>query len=65
MDEVKRIQQLKEEKNAVIMAHYYVADEVQAIADVVGDSYFLSEKAAQVDASVIVFCGVAFMGESA
>lgn len=47
------------------MAHYYVEDDVQAVADVVGDSYFLSEKATQVDASVIVFCGVAFMGESA
>lgn len=65
MDKAERIQQLKKEKNAVIMAHYYVADEVQAIADYVGDSYFLSEKATQVDAQTIVFCGVAFMGESA
>lgn len=47
------------------MAHYYVNDDVQALADFVGDSYFLSEKAAEVDADIIVLCGVSFMGESA
>lgn len=66
MDEKKvRIQQLKKEKNAVIMAHYYVNDEVQEIADFVGDSYFLSEKATKVEEQTIVLCGVSFMGESA
>lgn len=62
---VQRIQELKKEKHAVIMAHYYVRDEVQEIADYIGDSYFLSEMATKVDADIIVLCGVAFMGESA
>jgi len=61
----ERILQLKKEKNAVILAHYYVADEVQEIADYVGDSFFLSKKAKESEASVIVLCGVSFMGESA
>lgn len=60
-----RIEELKKAKNAVIMAHYYVEDEVQDIADYVGDSYYLSDMATKVDADVIVLCGVAFMGESA
>lgn len=60
-----RIEQLKKEKNAVIMAHYYVADEVQDIADYIGDSYYLSETATKIDADTIVLCGVSFMGESA
>lgn len=60
-----RIAKLKKERNAVIMAHYYVADEVQEIADYVGDSYYLSETATKIDADVIVLCGVTFMGESA
>lgn len=64
-DKVFRIEQLKKEKNAVIMAHYYVADEVQAIADYIGDSYYLSETAAKINADTIVLCGVSFMGESA
>jgi quinolinate synthase len=49
----------------VILAHYYVADELQAIADFTGDSFYLSQKAAESTADVIVFCGVRFMGESA
>ncbi|MBQ6843362.1 MAG: quinolinate synthase NadA [Agathobacter sp.] len=61
---VERIKQLKKEKNAVILAHYYVADEVQAIADEVGDSFYLSKVAKNTDADLIVFCGVSFMGES-
>jgi quinolinate synthase len=61
----ERILQLKDEKNAVILAHYYVADELQAIADFTGDSFYLSQKAAESTADVIVFCGVRFMGESA
>ena len=60
-----RIEQLKKEKNAVILAHYYVHDEVQEIADYIGDSFYLSKVATQVDADTIVFCGVSFMGESA
>ncbi len=56
--------QLKKEKNAVILAHYYTDDDVQKAADYVGDSYFLSEKAREVKEKVIVMCGVSFMGES-
>ncbi len=62
---IRRIRELKKEKNAVIMAHYYVPDEVQDIADYVGDSYYLSEMAAKAEAEIIVLCGVSFMGESA
>lgn len=61
----KQIEQLKKEKNAVILAHYYVDGEVQEIADYVGDSYFLAKKAKEIPADVIIFCGVSFMGESA
>lgn len=62
LDQIKR---LKKEKNAVILAHYYVNDEVQDIADYIGDSYYLSKKATEVSEQIIVFCGVSFMGESA
>lgn len=61
----EEIKQLKEEKHAVILAHYYVSDEVQELADYIGDSFYLSKVARETDAEVIVFCGVAFMGESA
>lgn len=60
-----RIETLKKEKNAVIMAHYYAPDEVQEIADFVGDSFYLAKVAKESKADVIVFCGVGFMGESA
>lgn len=60
-----KINWLKKEKNAVILAHYYVPDDVQEIADYVGDSFYLSKIAKDTDAKIIVFCGVAFMGESA
>lgn len=60
-----RILQLKKEKNAVILAHYYAPAEAQEMADFVGDSFYLAKVAKKCDADVIVFCGVAFMGESA
>ena len=62
---ISQIEQLKKEKDAVILAHYYVNDEVQKIADYIGDSYYLAKIAKQVSQSVICFCGVSFMGESA
>lgn len=65
MNDYQRIEKLKKEKNAVILAHYYVHDEVQQIADYIGDSFYLSKIAAATDADTIVFCGVSFMGESA
>lgn len=61
----EEIKQLKREKNAIILAHYYVSPEVQELADYIGDSFYLSKIAAETDAEVIVFCGVSFMGESA
>lgn len=62
---INRIKQLKKQKNAVILAHYYAPSEAQEIADFVGDSFYLAKVASQTDADIIVFCGVAFMGESA
>jgi len=62
---IKEIIQLKKEKNAVILAHYYVDGEIQEIADYVGDSYYLSKIAVNCKEDTIVFAGVKFMGESA
>lgn len=60
----EEINQLKEEKSAVILAHYYVRPEVQEIADYIGDSFYLSKVAAELPNPIIVYCGVSFMGES-
>ncbi|WP_455718187.1 quinolinate synthase NadA, partial [Anaerosporobacter sp.] len=62
---VEQLRLLKKERDAVILAHYYVSDEVQAVADYVGDSYYLSKVATTVKEQTICLCGVQFMGESA
>jgi quinolinate synthase len=62
---VREIQKLKQERNAVIVAHNYQTDDVQEIADLVGDSFALSKYCANSTSKVIVFCGVHFMAESA
>ena len=62
---IQQMNEWKQKKNAVILAHYYVSEEVQALADYVGDSFYLAKVAKDTDASVLVFCGVSFMGESA
>ena len=64
-DIVKQIFDLKREKDAVILAHYYVGKDIQEIADYVGDSYFLAKKSTELNHKTIIFCGVKFMGESA
>lgn len=61
----KKINQLKQEKNAVILTHYYAPAEAQEVADYVGDSFYLAKIAKKSTADIIVFCGVSFMGESA
>ena len=64
MTKQEEIQRLKEEKDAVILAHFYVEPEIQEAADYIGDSFKLSRIAKELPNQTIVFCGVSFMGES-
>ena len=64
LDLKKEIRRLCEEKDAIVLAHYYTVGDVQDVADVIGDSLALARKAAQTDAKIILMCGVHFMAET-
>ena len=65
MDKIQKLLQLKQKRNAIILAHYYQDPDIQDIADFMGDSLALAKYAQKVDADVILFCGVHFMSETA
>ncbi|MDU5324139.1 MAG: quinolinate synthase NadA [Peptoniphilus harei] len=63
-EKIEILKKLKKERDAVILAHFYVDEEIQAVADYIGDSFFLAQKATELKEGTIVMAGVYFMGES-